>query len=433
MTSNALYNIVDRIFIGHGVGEIAIGGVYVVMPLMFIAGAFVGLFAVGGNMLMSIALGEKRIDEANAYFNTTLVLVLAMGIALTVIPFFFFEPLLSLFGTTPENAVYAEEYFRMILLGNIFTSLLVGKNNFIRGTGDTKFAMYTVFLGVVLNILLDPIFIYGFHMGVEGAAIATVLSNAAGAIWVMLYFLRGHSVLKYAWSSVDLRMQRMLEIAGSGFAIFSMQIANSLVLSLINYRIRQYGGSPALSVAGVLSSMSTVIFMPIIGINQGVQPILGYNYGAGKVHRLKQAYRAAAAHATMITAAGFCLMIFFPGFLARIFLPSDASQETLRIFYGAIWRQNLGIPLLGIAMTGSMFFQAIRRPNIATMTSLLRQIIVFVPAIFLLSSWWGLDGVWYSYTVSDTLSALIVGGFLRREFRLLSVPPGDCSRPELRV
>lgn len=288
MLVNALYNIVDRIFIGRVVGGVAIGGIYLGMPLMLIILAFGMLVGIGGNTLVSIRLGEKKQDEANQIASNSLTLLFIIGIMLSILGLIFLEPLLRLFGASASNMGYAMDYLRIILLGATFNIVGFGMNNFIRGEGNPKIAMFTMLIGALLNIILDYIFILIFQMGIQGAAWATIISQFVSASWVLYYFYSKKSVLSIQRRYLKIKASIVKKIFTNGLPPFSMQLAASMVTALYNTNLQTYGGDFATSSMGVINSLSMVILMPAFGINQGAQPILGYNYGAAQYDRVKK-------------------------------------------------------------------------------------------------------------------------------------------------
>lgn len=288
MLVNALYNIVDRIFIGRGVGGVDIGGVYLGMPLMLIIMAVAMLVGIGGNTLVSIRLGQKKKDEADQIASNSLMLLIIIGIVFTILGLIFLKPLLNLIGASSSNIGYAMDYLRIILLGVTFNTVGFGMNNFIRGEGNPNIAMFTMLIGAFLNVLLDYVFIMLFKMGVQGAALATIISQLVSAIWVLHYFYSKKSDLKIQKKYLRIKIPILKNIVLNGLAPFSMQLATSMVTALYNTNLQALGGDLATSSMGVINSLSMVILMPAFGINQGSQPIMGYNYGAAKYDRVKK-------------------------------------------------------------------------------------------------------------------------------------------------
>lgn len=419
MVVNALYNIVDRIFIGRGVGEFAIGGVFVGMPISIIIMAFAMLVGVGGNTLVSIRLGQGRKEDAEKIIGNSLILLIIISLFLTVIGLIFLEPMLLAFGATEGNLIYAMDYMRIILFGSIFQMIGFGLNNFIRGEGNPKTAMITMLIGALINTVLDPIFIFIFKMGVRGAAWATIISQAISAVWVLWYFISGESYLELKKENLRLKSEIVREIFVMGFSPFSMQVASSMVTILMNKSLNIYGGDMAISSMSVIQSITQMILMPVFGINQGVQPIMGYNYGAKKYDRLKDAFKYAAIAATAITTLGFLLAQFFPVQMFKLFLsePESIAKITeigvpgLRIHLGAI-------AIVGFQVIGSNFFQATEKPKHAMFLSLSRQVLILIPTIIILPRMFnlGVTGVWLSAPISDIVATILTAILLKINF-----------------
>ncbi len=420
MLVNALYNIVDRIFIGYGVGQLAIGGVFVGLPLGTIILAFGMLVGVGGNTLVSIRLGQHKKDAAQKILIHSFVLLTVIGIILTLIGFIFIEPLLIGFGATEANLPYAIDYMKIILIGVVPQIIGFGMNNFIRGEGNPKIAMFTMLIGAFINTILDPIFIFVFNMGVQGAALATIISQTVSAIWVVMYFTGGKSLLKLTLKNFKTSLTTAIEIFSYGFSPFSMQLAASLVMVILNKRLNSFGGDIALSSMSVIQSISMMILMPVFGINQGVQPILGYNYGAKKYDRVKEALKYAIIWASAITVFGFLFIELFPNFIFKIFLnkPEELAMVTkigvpgLRIYLCAIG-------IVGFQVIGSNYFQATGQPKYAMLLSMSRQVLILIPMLLILPNVFGLLGIWMAAPISDSLSTLLTAFLLKRDLKKL--------------
>ncbi len=410
MLVNAMYNIVDRIFIGRGVGEFAIGGVFVGMPLSIILMAFAMLVGIGGNTLVSIRLGQDKKDAADKILSHSLILLIILSIILTVLGLAFLEPLLLAFGATEANLVYAVDYMRIVIAGAIFQMVGFGMNNFIRGEGNPKTAMITMLIGAIVNTILDPIFIFVFNMGVKGAALATVISQAISAVWVLYYFSYGDSLLKFKKENMKLRANTVKEIFSMGMSPFSMQIASSLVVVLLNKNLNRYGGDMAISSMSVIQSITQMILMPVFGINQGFQPLVGYNYGANNHDRVKEAFKYAAIAATFVTTLGFILAEIFPVHMFKLFLDNPESLRKISKMGVPGLRIHLAaVPIVGFQIIGSNFFQATGKPKKAMFLSLSRQVLVLIPMITILPRLFnlGLTGVWLSSPLSDLISTIM--------------------------
>lgn len=423
MVVNALYNIVDRIFIGKGVGQLAIGGVFVGLPLGVIAMAFAMLIGVGGNTLVSIKLGEGKKEEAEKILAHSLTLLLIVGVALSIVGLLFLEPLLLAFGATPANLPFALDYMRIIIYGAVFQILGFGMNNFIRGEGNPRIAMVTMLIGALINTICDPIFIFVFKMGVKGAALATIISQAVSAIWVMYYFLGGSSLLKIRLEDMKPDLAIVKEIFVIGFSPFSMQLAASMVMVLFNKSLNNFGGDMAISSMSVIQSITMMILMPVFGINQGAQPLMGYNFGAKKYDRVKETLKYAAISASAITVLGFLLIEIFPGQIFQLFLNDPRELEMItRIGIPGMRIHLAAIGVVGFQVIGGNYFQATGKPKKAMILSLSRQVLILIPMLIVLPRLFnlGLTGVWLSGPISDILSTVLTALLLKQDIHELN-------------
>lgn len=408
MMVNALYNIVDRIFIGRGVNSTAIGGIYVGMPIMLILMAFAMLIGIGGNTLVSIKLGEGKKEEADKIASNSLTMLAIIGLVLGVTGSLLLVPLLKSFGASSSNIGYAKDYLQIILIGAPFNAIGFGMNNFIRGEGNPKIAMFTMLIGALLNMILDPIFIFVFDMGVRGAALATIISQAVSAAWVLRYFFSGKSILSIKRKYLFPRLSIVKKITANGVAPFSMQIAASMVTALFNNNLQTYGGDMATSSMGVINSVAMMIAMPIFGINQGSQPIMGYNYGAKNFDRVKKAFFLAAAAATFITTLGFLIVQLFPEVIINAFVGEQgASGELMSIAIPGMRTLLLMFPFVGFQIVSSSYFQATGKPRQSMLLSLSRQVLILIPALIIIPKFIGLKGVWMAGPIADFSSFLI--------------------------
>lgn len=417
MLVNAIYNIVDRIFIGHGVGSLGIGATTLGFPIMLIMMAFTMLIGIGANALVSIRLGQNRKEEAEGIFGNAFVLLIVFSLLFTVLGSIFLEPLLRLMGASDNIMPYAKDYLQIILLGGVFQAIGMGMNNFIRSEGNPRIAMYTMLVGAVSNTILDPIFIFVFDWGMKGAAIATIMSQALSAVCVMLYFLRGKSLLKIHMRSLRLRLSYIGNIFSLGAASFAMQVAASVLNFIMNKSLSTYGGDIAISGMGIVNSITTLMIMPIFGINQGVQPIIGYNYGAQKYDRVKEAYKLAVIFATIIVVTGWIATRLFPQQLVYLFNNDD--QELISFGTKAIKRFLIFLPVVGFQIVSANYFQAVGKPLYSALLGLSRQVLLLIPALLILPIFFGLNGIISAGPLSDSISSCITGIFIFREMRKL--------------
>lgn len=417
MLVNALYNIVDRIFIGKGVGSIGIAGIFVGYPISLILMAFAMLIGLGGNALVSIKLGQKKEEEAEKILGNSFTLLLLISIIVGVIGLLTLEPLLKVFGASKTILPYSVDYMRIILFGAPLQAVGFGLNNFIRGEGNPKMAMGTMLIGAILNTILDPIFIFVFNMGIKGAAIATIISQGASSIWVLSYFFKKKGLLKLKRENLKLKKYIVKEIISIGLAPFSMQIAASMVTVLLNNNLQRYGGDIATSSMAVINSITMLILMPIFGINQGAQPIIGYNYGAEKYDRVKETLKWAILFATIIVTIGFVFTQAIPGKLVSLFGKNE--KELIKVASRAM-RINLSmLPIIGFQIISANYFQATGKPKQAMFLSLSRQVLVLIPALIILPKIFQLTGVWLSSPVSDIIASIITAQFLFKDLKHL--------------
>lgn len=419
MLVNALYNIVDRIYIGNGVGSLGIAGITIAFPVMLVMMAFSMLIGIGANSLVSIRLGQNRKEEAQGIFGNALTLLILSSLTLSIIGLVGLEPLLKLLGASEQILPYARDYLQIILLGGVFQSIGMGMNNFIRSEGNPKVAMYTMLIGAIINTILDPIFIFGFNWGMQGAAFATIISQAVSAIWVFRYFLGGNSLLKIHKKDLKLKISVIRGILALGVAPFAMQIAASIQNFIMNTSLATYGGDIAISGMGVVISIMTLLVMPIFGITQGAQPIIGYNYGAKKYDRVKETYKLAVIFATSIVIIGWIVTRLFPEQLVSMF----NSKDTELIAFGtmAIKRFMIFLPLIGFQIVSSNYFQAVGKPKHSALLGLSRQVLILIPALIILPKFFGLEGVISAGPLADIFSTVLTGIFIFIEMKKLDV------------
>lgn len=420
MMVNALYNIVDRIFIGKDMGSIGIGAIFVGSPVALILMAFGMLIGIGGNSLSSIRLGQNRKDEAESILGNAFTLLVIISLILTISGLIFIEPLLRLFGASKDILPHSVAYLSIILIGAPFQSVGFGLNNFIRGEGNPKIAMNTMLIGAILNIILDYIFIFKFNMGIKGAAWATIISQAVSAAWVINYFSGNRSMLKLRKKNLALKTDIVKDILSIGFAPFSMQLAASMVTAILNNTLSTYGGDVAISSMGVIHSITMLILMPVFGINQGAQPIIGFNYGAQQYDRVMDALKKAIIAATSVVGLGFILTQTMPAQLFKLFLNEgddivnilEVGTRGLRIYLALL-------PIVGFQIVSSNYFQATGKPRQAALLSLSRQVLVLIPALIILPRFFELTGVWAAGPVSDLVASTLTAIFLVGDFKNL--------------
>lgn len=425
MLVNALYNMVDRIFVGRIVGSLAIAALNVCFPVIIILMAFSMLIGMGAAALVSIRLGQGKKDEAELIAGNALVLLVFISLALAAVLFNFLEPLLAVFGASREVMPLALSYMRIILFGNVFMSVGFGLNNIIRAEGNPIIAMSTMIIGAVANVILDYIAVYPLGMGVQGAALATIISQFVVTVFVLNYFLSGKSLVKLRLQNLRVKPATGLAVCWAGVPLFAIQLVNSVQQMILNNSLGLYGGDLAIAAGGVIFSLASVTFMLLIGISHGAQPIIGVNYGAGQHQRVKKAFKLASVWATVISITGFVIVLLFTDQLVGLFSRNDIQLNQLAAH--ALVVSFFMFPLVGFQIVGSGFFQAIGKPVQATILSLSRQILLYIPLLLILPRFWGLEGIWRSSPVADLGSALITVVFVYYQVRRMdqaTVNPG---------
>ena len=417
MMAQAAYYLIDRVFVGHALGSEGIAGTTVAFPFMLIALAFGMLIGFGGTAVISIRLGEGKKAEAERVLGNALVLLVVASVFVTIVGLLWLNDILVVSGASDTVLPYARAYLRIIVLGTVFQTVAFGMNSAIRGEGNPKIAMWSMLISVALNAILAPLFIFGFSWGMQGAALATVISEAVTAAWVVGYFLGGSSVLKLHARTLRLRSDVCRQIIVFGSPPFAMQLAASALQAILNYELGRYGGDLAISVMGILYAMLMMVAMPIFGINQGAQPIIGYNYGGERFDRVKRTLELAILAATGIAVVGFSVMMLFPGQVIRLFDRHDPALLALGIH--AMRISTLMLPLVGFQIVSASYFRAIGKPKEAILLMLSRQVLLLIPMVLILPLFFGLDGVWAALPTSDFGASVLTGIFLFVELREL--------------
>ncbi|MDR2841583.1 MAG: MATE family efflux transporter [Spirochaetaceae bacterium] len=419
MLVNALYAIVDRIYVGQGVDPLGIAAISLVMPVMMILMAASMLIGVGANSLFSIRLGEGRRNEVEKIMGHAFALLFIVPGIITAACLFFLDEILIHFLKASEAVFpYAKNYLEIILYGAVFGAVGPGINNFIRSDGHPRTSMFTQILGAVINIILDPIFIFVFDWGIAGAAWATIISQFISFVWVVFYFNSGMTKLRFKIKYMKLELHISFLIMSLGFAPFAMQSAISFVNILLNRALNNYGGDVAVTAMGVVYSILILIFMPLQGLNQGAQPIIGYNYGAKKIDRVKKTYKMSVLWATIFSVSGFLLLQIFPEFFISVFkIPEDSPLMNMSVFCLRV--STLLMPFWGFQIITSNYFQAVGKPVQGTLLSLSRQIIFYIPILSILPRFFDIDGVFFAMPCADILSAVLSLCVMLRELKNL--------------
>lgn len=410
MTINALYNVVDRMFIGNAdyLGAKGLAAITISFPAMIIMMSIGILFGVGGATLFSLSLGRGQAEKADKILGNAVSLLLICGLVVTIIGSVFLDDLLVLFGASGEILPYAREYMRIIFIGTVFQVVGMGMNNFLRADGKPKLSMMTMFIGAVINIILDPIFIFVLRMGMSGAALATVISMFISMMWGMYPFLKKSAKHRIKLSNMKLELNLAKEITLLGMPGFILQLANSLLNMLLNNSLTAYGGDIAVSAMGIINSVLTLLILPIIGLNQGLQPIVSFNYGAKNFSRVKEAVLKAIFIGVTFSTVGFFIVQIFPQVLVGIF-NRDADLLKFGTYSIRIWLMFL--PVVGFQIIGANFFQAIGKSKKAMFLTTTRQVLFLMPCIVIFSHFWGLNGILFAAPFADCLASMITFGF----------------------
>ena len=414
MTASSLYDMVDSIFIGHGVGTMALSALALTFPLMNLGAAFGALVGVGAATLISVKLGQKDYDTAQRVLGNVFVLNILLGLAFTVIVFPFLNPILYFFGGSDETVEYARQFMEIILLGNVVTHLYLGLNAVLRASGHPKQAMYATIATVAINTILAPIFIFMFDWGIRGAAIATVSAQVIALLWQLKQFNNANELLHFRRGIFRLKRKIVFDSLAIGMSPFLMNLAACLIVILINQGLKKYGGDLAIGAFGIVNRLVFIVVMIVMGLNQGMQPIAGYNFGAKLYDRVNKVLKLTIIYATCVTTFGFLVGMLAPNLVVGIFT-SDA--ELTELSATGLRITVMFFPIIGFQMVTSNFFQSIGMAGKAIFLSLTRQMLILLPCLLILPHFFGVAGVWYSMPVSDLLASLIALVMLVYQFR----------------
>lgn len=415
MVFNSLYNIIDRIFVGRGVGALAIAATTVAFPIMLILIAVSVLIGVGATSLISIRLGEKKPQEAEKIAGNAMVLLILFPMIISLIYFLFTEPILTFFGASAEVLPYARDFMHIVMMASALGSISMGMVNFIRAEGNPRMAMYSQVIGTVINIVLNYLFVMRLGWGIKGSALATVCGQTFSTILVLGYFFWGPSLLKIRLKNLRLNKKLVFSIMAIGFAPFAMQLANSLQNTILNNALITYGGDMALSAMGIIGSLMTLMFMPILGIAQGAQPIIGFNFGALQYDRVREAWRKAVMVATVTAVSSTAVLWIWAPQIVSLFSNNNTeltglTVHAMRVFF-------IMFPIAGFQIISSQYFQAVGKPVQSTILGLSRQLLLLIPLLLILPHFWGIEGVWRTPPIADILSAVITAFFIIREMK----------------
>ena len=421
MTASSLYNMVDSIFIGHGVGALAISGLALTFPLMNLAAAFGSLVGVGAATLVSMRLGQRDYETAQRILGNVVVLNLIIGISFGLLTLVFLDPILYFFGASDATIGYAREYMSVILWGNVVTHMYLGLNAVLRAAGHPRKAMYATILTVTINAILDPLFIFGFGWGIRGAAIATVLAQILALVWQFRIFSDRNELLHFRRGIYRLKGKIVRNVLAIGMSPFLMNLAACFIVILINKGLKEYGGDLNIGAYGIVNRLGFFFVMIVMGINQGMQPIAGYNYGARQFDRVDRVLKLTIIGATCVTTLGFLIGELAPRLAVSVFTDDPElvrlSAEGMRIVFFCF-------PIIGFQMVATNFFMSIGMAGKAIFLSLSRQLLFLMPGLIFLphifdvhTRWDGSWGVWCSMPLSDFLASLVAGVMLFCQFR----------------
>jgi len=414
MTAASLYNITDSIFIGQGVGAFAISGLAITFPLMNLAAAFGSLVGVGASALMSLRLGQKDYSTANNILGNVLVMNLILGLSYTVIVLLFLDPILLFFGASSETLPYARDFMFIITLGNVVTHMYFGLNALMRATGNPKRSMYATIFSVIINVVLAPLFIFGFKWGIRGAALATVIAQTSMMLWQVGYFRNRENYIHFQKGTFRLKRKIVTDSMSIGMAPFLMNIAGCVIVIIINQSLIKHGGDLAVGAYGIINRIAALFVMVVFGLNQGMQPIAGYNFGAKQFDRVNKVLKLTILLATGVMTVGFLISELFPHAVASVF---TKDQDLINIAASGLRIVMTFFPIIGFQMVASTFFQSIGMPGKAIFMSLTRQVLFLLPCLLILPSYFGVKGVWYSMPIADLMASIIAAYLLISQYR----------------
>ncbi|WP_449038975.1 MATE family efflux transporter [Parabacteroides goldsteinii] len=414
MTASSLYNMADSIFIGHGVGPLAISGLALTFPLMNLAAAFGSLVGVGASTLVSVKLGQKDYEGANQVLGNVLVLNVLLGVAFTFVFLLLLDPILYFFGASENTIGYARDYMQIILYGNVITHMYLGLNAVLRSSGFPKQAMYATLASVVINCILNPIFIFGFEWGIKGSAWATVISQVISLTGQMIHFSSPKQLLHFKKGIYKLRKEVVKGILYIGMSPFLMNLCSCLIVILINRGLKEHGGDMAIGAYGIVNRIIFLFVMIIMGFNQGMQPIAGYNFGARLYPRVTEVTKLTMKWAIGVATTGFLLCQLFPTLIVNMFTTDDelvkAAVFGLHIVFAVF-------PIVGFQMVATNFFLSIGMSKKAIFLSLTRQMLFLIPCLIVLPRFFGTLGVWISMPVADTIATVVTAIVLVNQFK----------------
>ena len=404
MTAASLYNIIDRVFIGQVVGPMAISGLAITFPFMNLAAAFGAAVGVGASTTISVKLGQKDYESAENILGNTITLNLIVGLAFGGICLLFLDPILRFFGASDATLPYARDFMRVILAGNVFSHMYFGMNAVLRAASKPRMAMFATIFTVGMNILLDVVFILWWHWGIKGAAFATIISQVLARCWQMKLFTNKSELLHLKRGIYKLKSNLVRNIISIGISPFLMNACACVIVIFINNQLVRFGGDMAVGAYGIANSIAMIFVMFVIGLNQGMQPIAGYNYGAQQYDRMMRVVKLSIITAVCIMLTGWSLAMFAPYHCARMF---TTDPELIKGSIKAIHIIMMMFPLIGSQMVITNFFQCIGKVKISIFLSLSRQLLFLLPLLAILPNFYGINGVWASMPTSDFIAVVV--------------------------
>lgn len=404
MTAASLYNIIDRVFIGQVVGPMAISGLAITFPFMILAAAFGAAVGVGAATTISVKLGQKDYESAENTLGNTITLNLIIGLAFGGICLLFLDPILRFFGASDATLPYARDFMQIILAGNVFSHMYFGMNAVLRAASKPRMAMFATIFTVAMNILLDTVFILWWHWGIKGAAFATVISQVLALCWQMKLFANKNELLHLKRGIYKLKANLVRNIISIGISPFLMNACACIIVIFINNQLVKFGGDIAVGAYGIANSIAMIFIMFVIGLNQGMQPIAGYNYGAQQYGRMMRVVKLSIITAICIMLTGWTLAMFAPYYCARMF---TKDPELIKGSIKAIHIIMMMFPLIGSQMVITNFFQCIGKVKISIFLSLSRQLLFLLPLLAILPNFYGINGVWASMPTSDFIAVVV--------------------------
>ena len=411
MVAASLYNMVDSIFIGQGVGALAIAGLAITFPFMNLSAAFGAAIGVGSCTFISMKLGQRDYAIANKILGNCMMLNIVVGLCFGGICLLFLDPILRFFGASDNTLPYARDYMQIILCGNVFTHLYFGLNAVLRSASKPRHAMYATIFTVVVNTILDPIFIYGLDLGIRGAAFATVLSQFLALSWQWRLFSNKNELLHFDYSLFRLDKPIVKNIIGIGISPFAMNACSCIVVIFVNTCLMKHGGDLAVGAYGIANRIGFVFVIVSMGVNQGMQPIAGYNYGAQNYDRLRKVVKLAISCATVVCTVGFLVAMFAAHPCARLF---TKDESLINLASTAIRMMMMMFPIVGFQIVVTSFFQSIGKAKVSMFLSLSRQLLFLVPALAIFSEIWGLWGIWSAMPFSDALASIVAAVMMKK-------------------